>query len=78
MKVKILIDTIPRVKEFVQIAMASKIKTMDITNGRHTVDAKSIMGLFSLNLSNPVDLVIECEDDIEIENFTSQISDFIV
>ncbi|HIV17395.1 MAG TPA: HPr family phosphocarrier protein, partial [Candidatus Alectryocaccobium stercorigallinarum] len=33
----------------------------DLVSGRYVIDAKSIMGIFSLDLSNPIDLNIHAE-----------------
>ena len=35
---------------------------MDLRSGRHVVDAKSILGIFSLDLSKPVTLEIHADD----------------
>ena len=35
---------------------------MDLQSGKYYVDAKSIMGIFSLNLSKPIDLNIHAEN----------------
>jgi len=35
---------------------------MDLRSGRHVVDAKSILGIFSLDLSKPVTLEIRSDD----------------
>ena len=35
----------------------------DLVSGRYVIDAKSIMGIFSLDLSKPIDLNIHAEDD---------------
>ena len=37
----------------------------DLVSGRYVIDAKSIMGIFSLDLSKPIDLNIHAEDDID-------------
>ena len=37
----------------------------DLVSGRYVIDAKSIMGIFSLDLSKPIDLNIHAEEDIE-------------
>ena len=34
----------------------------DLVSGRYVIDAKSIMGIFSLDLSKPIDLNIHAED----------------
>ena len=41
---------------------------MDLRAGRHVVDAKSILGIFSLDLNKPITLEVytdDCEDLIE-------------
>ena len=35
---------------------------MDLREGRHVVDAKSILGIFSLDLSRPITLEIYSDD----------------
>ena len=37
----------------------------DLVSGRYVIDAKSIMGIFSLDLSKPIDLNIHAEGDAE-------------
>ena len=37
----------------------------DLVSGRYVIDAKSIMGIFSLDLSKPIDLNIHAEDNVE-------------
>ena len=38
----------------------------DLVSGRYVIDAKSIMGIFSLDLSKPIDLNIHAEDDSDV------------
>ena len=38
---------------------------MDLQSGKYYVDAKSIMGIFSLDLSKPIELNIHAEDDVD-------------
>ncbi len=64
----ILLDSVEKVKKFVNLAAAFPCD-MDLKSGRYTVDAKSIMGIFSLDLSKPLKLEIlspECEDKTAI------------
>ena len=49
-KFKVLLNSINDVKGFVNAA-GSQMCDIDIVSGRYTVDAKSIMGIFSLDLS---------------------------
>ena len=61
--IKISLNTIDKVKSFVN--MITKFDCdFDLVSGRYVIDAKSIMGIFSLDLSNAIDLNIhaECKD----------------
>ena len=52
---QISLDSIDKVKSFVNII--SKFDCdFDLVSGRYVIDAKSIMGIFSLDLSNPITL----------------------
>lgn len=62
--VKININTINDVKNFVSIVSRCDFD-VDIVSGRYAIDAKSIMGIFSLDLSRPIDLNIHAEGDTE-------------
>ncbi len=56
-KTTILLNTIESVKSFVNIV--SKFDApMDLASGRYVVDAKSIMGIFSMDLTRPMELHI--------------------
>ncbi|MEE0220499.1 MAG: HPr family phosphocarrier protein [Lachnospiraceae bacterium] len=62
--VKISLNSIDKVKSFVNDL--TKFDTdFDLISGRYVIDAKSIMGLFSLDLSRPIDLNIHAEGDAE-------------
>ena len=61
---KISLCTIDRVKDFCRIT-ASIEPDLDIVVGRYIIDAKSIMGIFSLDLSKPIDLNIHAENNVE-------------
>ena len=55
--VKISLNSIDKVKSFVNDL--TKFDTdFDLVSGRYVIDAKSIMGIFSLDLSKPIDLNI--------------------
>ena len=38
---------------------------VDLVSGRYAIDAKSIMGIFSLDLSKPIDLAIHAESNMD-------------
>ena len=37
----------------------------DLVSGRYVIDAKSIMGIFSLDLSKPIDLNIHADGNVD-------------
>lgn len=62
--VKISLNSIDKVKSFVN-DIAKFDVDFDLVSGRYVIDAKSIMGIFSLDLSKPIDLNIHEEDDAQ-------------
>lgn len=71
--VKILINSIEKVKRFTSILGKEDIDC-EIIEGMHIIDAKSIMGIFSIDLSKPLQLNIH-SDNREI---LQKIKDYIV
>lgn len=59
--VQISLNSIDKVKSFVN-AITQFDYDFDLISGRYVIDAKSIMGIFSLDLSKPIDLNIHTED----------------
>lgn len=53
---KVNLSTVNNVKEFVEIMNNSSMRA-DLISGRYIVDSHSIMGIFSLDLTKPVELV---------------------
>ncbi|MDD3337411.1 MAG: HPr family phosphocarrier protein [Lachnospiraceae bacterium] len=43
---------------------------VDLKQGKYLVDAKSIMGIFSLNVEQPMTLILGTEDAAELEKFS--------
>ena len=62
--IMIKLDSIDCVKEFVRIITAFD-NDFDLRSGRYTVDAKSILGIFSLDLSRPIELDIYGKDNLD-------------
>ena len=62
------------VKMFVNIVSKQEYD-IDIASGRYVVDAKSIMGLFSLDLSTVLDLIIHSDN---CDDLLSELAKFIV
>ena len=62
--VKISLNSIDKVKAFVNDV--TKFDTdFDLVSGRYVIDAKSIMGIFSLDLSKSIDLNIHDDDKMD-------------
>ena len=59
--VQISLNSIDKVKSFVNTINMMDCD-FDLISGRYVIDAKSIMGIFSLDLSKPIDLNIHAED----------------
>lgn len=72
----ILINTIERVKRFTQ-QVSSLDTDVDIVSGRYIVDAKSIMGVFSLDILKPLTVIIHSEDEEEINKFNEIMEEFL-
>ena len=61
---KISLNSIDKVKAFVN--EISKFDCdFDLVSGRYVIDAKSIMGIFSLDLSKPITLNIHAEKNLD-------------
>ena len=60
--VKISLNSIDKVKSFVNDITKFEYD-FDLVSGRYVIDAKSIMGIFSLDLSNPIQLNIYADQD---------------
>ena len=65
--VMIRLSLVENVNKFVNVVSRYPFE-MDLRAGRHVVDAKSILGIFSLDLSRPITLDIysdECDKLLE-------------
>ena len=71
--VTINLGSIDKVKSFVN-DITKFDSDFDLVSGRYVIDAKSIMGIFSLDLSKPINLNIHGdEDNAEImENYSAE------
>jgi phosphocarrier protein HPr len=59
--VLISLNSIDKVKSFVN-TITKYDYDFDLVSGRYVIDAKSIMGIFSLDLSKPIELNIHAND----------------
>ena len=62
--VQISLNSIDKVKSFVN-EITKYDNDFDLVSGRYVIDAKSIMGIFSLDLSKPIDLTIHTDTGVD-------------
>ena len=75
-KVLVNLNNSTLIKNFVNIINKYPFE-MDLHSGRYLVDAKSILGIFSLDLSTPIELEIHSDNEEEINNLLEEIKNFI-
>lgn len=74
-ELQVSLNTIDKVKSFVD--MISEMRgEFNIIEGRYVIDAKSIMGIFSLDISKPLVLQVQHLEDQEI--FDKMIAEYAV
>ena len=64
--IKISLNSIDKVKTFVNVINRFDAE-FDLVSGRYVIDAKSIMGIFSLDLSSSLKLLADTEDAAAID-----------
>ncbi|MCI8559676.1 MAG: HPr family phosphocarrier protein [Dorea sp.] len=74
--VQISLNSINKVKSFVN-EITKFDNDFDLVSGRYVIDAKSIMGIFSLDLSKPIDLNIHASES-DIENILAVLKPYLV
>lgn len=62
--IQISLNSIGKVKSFVNV-ISQFDYDFDLISGRYVIDAKSIMGIFSLDLSKPIELAVHTENNID-------------
>lgn len=60
-EIKIKLSNVADIREFVNVVILADYD-VDLVQGRYVIDAKSIMGIFSLDLLSPIDLVAHTEN----------------
>ena len=75
--VKIRLSSIQDVRNFVDVVTKHNVD-VDLSSGRYVVDAKSIMGIFSLDLLSPITLSVQTEDAVAAEALLADVKSFIV
>ena len=71
------LDTIDGAKQLNAIALSYE-EDIDIIKGRYVIDAKSILGIFSLDISKPVNIKIHSDDLSVLDKFYQDIKDFVL
>ena len=61
-EVKVSLNSIDKVKNFVNDISGFPAE-FDLVSGRYVIDAKSIMGIFSLDISKPIDLNVHTDGE---------------
>lgn len=73
--VQISLNSIDKVKSFVN-SITQFDFDFDLISGRYVIDAKSIMGIFSLDLSKPIELAIH--SDVNVDEIMEVIKPYLV
>ena len=75
--VRISLNSIGKVKSFVNDLVRFTDVDFDLVSGRYVIDAKSIMGIFSLDLSKPIDLNIHADED-KLDEIVDTLKPYII
>ena len=62
MKMLINLNHVSDVKKFIQVSQSCTAEVL-LSSGKYVVDARSILGIFSLDLSNPISVLCADEND---------------
>lgn len=75
--VQISLNSIDKVKSFVNDITKFDVD-FDLVSGRYVIDAKSIMGIFSLDLSKPIDLNIHAETESTVNEILEILTPYLI
>ena len=67
----LLLNDNEHVKKFVEVSMMQNFD-IELSSGKYMVDAKSIMGIFSLDLTKPVKVIAHCDNSHSFVAFCEQ------
>ena len=73
-KTRIKLSSVDDIKEFVSV-VAKQTYNIELISGKCSIDAKSLMGIFSFDTQEPIDLVAHTDD---ASDFFAAIAKFIV
>ncbi len=75
-KFNVSLSSINEVKNFVNAA-CKQMCDIDLISGRYVIDAKSIMGIFSIDLSKPVTVTVNGTEE-EYKAFREAVKNIII
>lgn len=70
----VVLNQIQTAKEFVAAASAS-ICDVDVGSGKYIVDGKSLLGIFSMDLSKPVKVVVNGGSEADVDALVAKFKD---
>ena len=76
-KIPIALTTVEHVKSFVNDIIAVEYP-MDVSSERYIVNAKSIMGLFSLDLAKPLELIVHAGEDEDLSDLLDTLKPYMI
>ena len=75
--VNIKLSTIKDAQSLVGVLAKYKVD-LDLKSGRYTVDARSLIGIFAFDWSQPVELIIHSTDEAQVDAVLADVKDWIV
>lgn len=76
-KITVKINNIEDIKKF-QDEITKFETDIDITRGRYIIDAKSMLGILTIDLAKPIDVVLHSDNETEINKFKEIMKQFQV
>ena len=74
-RTKVNLNNIESAKKFVEICNYYQSE-INVYSGRYIIDGKSILGILSLNLLNPVEVEIVSKSEVEADSFINMMKQF--
>lgn len=75
-KITVTLNDFIRIKNFSSEVVKFE-SDIDLVKGRYIIDAKSTIGIFTLDLSSPVDVIIHSDNEDEIKRFNEVMEAFV-
>lgn len=75
-RITVLLNDFSKIKKFCREVVDFE-SDIDLIKGRYVIDAKSTIGIFTLDLSSPVDVIIHSDNKDEIKRFNEVMEEFI-